>query len=144
MYPFYREFELIKPVCEYYSRQGYMLFHEVPIGFCRADIVAIKENMTTAVELKLTDKKKAIHQAKNYLYGADFVYLAFPLTKIHHILKTSHHILTKQGIGLLSVRETDCIVSVILKARQSQKKFASLTAYEITKNKKKKTKKTRY
>jgi hypothetical protein len=141
MYPFYREFELIKPVCDYFTTKGYRIFHEVSIGFCRADIVAIKENMVTAVELKLSDKKKAIVQAKNYQFGADFVYLAFPLTKIHQIIQTSQQLLIKEGIGLLSIHENDCSISVVIKAQQSQKKFASLTEQEITRNKKKKGRK---
>ena len=78
MYPFYHEFELIKPVVDYFRNLGDIVRREIRIGFCCADIVAFKDDTVTAVELKLHDWKKAIIQAKNYQLGADYVYLAFP------------------------------------------------------------------
>ena len=60
MYPFYQELELVKPVSDYFKKQGYTVRYEVRIGFCRADIVAFKNDYTTAVELKLSNWKKAI------------------------------------------------------------------------------------
>ncbi|MFO7678183.1 MAG: hypothetical protein R6V50_07380 [Thermoplasmatota archaeon] len=135
MHPFYREFELVKPVSDFFIKKGYTIFREIRIGFCRADIVAIKDNLVTAIELKLSDRKKAVIQAKNYQYGADFVYLAFPLLKIHAILRTSEHLLKKEGIGLLSIHEEECSVTEIIKAKRSAKKFASLTINEITQKK---------
>jgi len=79
MYPFYLELELVKPVSDYFKKQGYIVRYEVRIGYCRADILAFKNDETTAVELKLRDWKKAIIQAKNYKLGSDYVYLAIPL-----------------------------------------------------------------
>lgn len=55
MYLFYQESELIKPVSDYFKKQGYIVRYEVRIGFCRADIVAFKNDDITAVELKLSD-----------------------------------------------------------------------------------------
>jgi len=51
MYPFYLELELIKPVSDYFISKGCEVRREVRIGYCRADIVAFKDNITTAVEL---------------------------------------------------------------------------------------------
>ena len=123
MYPFYREFELDRPVSDYFKMQGFNVFKEIRIGFCRADIVAFKDDLVVAVELKLSDRKKAISQAKNYLLGSDFVYLAFPLQKTHNILRKSEHVLRKEGIGLLSVNERTCKVSKIIEAKQSKIKL---------------------
>jgi len=131
MHPFYREFELTKPVSDFFQNQGCTVVKEVKIGFCRADIVAFKDSEVIAVELKLSDRKKAIVQAKNYQLGADFVYLGFPLQKTHNILKKSEQTLKKEGIGLLSVNEKTCIVSKIIEARPSKKKFASLSLSQI-------------
>ena len=131
MHPFYREFELSKPVSDFFQNQGYTIVKEVRIGFCRADIVAFKDREVTAVELKLSDSKKAIVQAKNYQLGADFVYLAFPLQKTHSILRKSEQMLKNEGIGILSVNEKTCIVSKIIEAKPSKKKFASLSLSQI-------------
>ena len=86
MYPFYVELELIKPVSDYFKKQGYIIKHEIKIGYCRADLVAFKKNDVIAIELKLKDWKKALMQAKNYQLGADLVFLAVPLFRAYSIL----------------------------------------------------------
>ena len=133
MYPFYREFELDKPVSDYFKNQGFKVFREVRIGFCRADIVAFKDDLVVSVELKLSDRKKAVSQAKNYLLGSDFVYLAFPLQKTHNVLRKCEQELKSEGIGLLSVNEKTAKVSKIIDAKPSKRKFASFTLDEIYK-----------
>ena len=133
MDPFYLELELIKPVSDYFKHQGYHIREEVRIGFCRADLVAFKDNKTTAVELKLTDRKKAIVQALNYQIGADYVYLVFPLQKSYNVLRKSEHELRKHGIGLLVVNEASCKVSEVIKPNNSQRKFTSICLDEIDK-----------
>lgn len=133
MEPFYREFELTKPVSDYFFNQGFKIFNEVKIGYCRADLVAFKNNTATAIELKINDRKKAIIQAKNYQLASDYVYLAFPLMKSYSILRKSEHILKKEGIGLLIVNEETCKVSKIINPRLSKRKFTSITIQEIKK-----------
>ena len=140
MYPFYLEIELIKPVSDYLKNQGYKVYHEIQIGFCRADLVGFKKNRTVAVELKLSDWKKAIVQAKNYQFGADYVYLAFPLKKSFNVLKKTEHILKKEGIGFLVVEEKDCNVRKILDAKPSKKKICSITLEEFKRNQRKQCK----
>jgi hypothetical protein len=63
MYQFYQESDLFKPVSDYFKNQGYIFSCEVRIGFCRADIVAFKNDEVVGVELKVSDWKKAIVQA---------------------------------------------------------------------------------
>ena len=60
MYPFYLELELVKPVSDFFKKQGYKIRYEIRIGFCRADILAFKDETVVAIELKLRDWKKAI------------------------------------------------------------------------------------
>ena len=78
--------------------------------------------------------KKAIIQAKNYQLGSDFVYLAFPLQKIHNILRKAEFSLDKDGIGLLSINEKSSKVKVILNAKKSRRMIGRITLKEIYNN----------
>ncbi|KYK23532.1 hypothetical protein AYK21_02415 [Thermoplasmatales archaeon SG8-52-2] len=128
-----QESELFKPVSDYFKNKGYKVRYEIKIGFCRADIVAFKENKTTAVELKLYDWKKAIIQAKNYQLGSNYVYIAIPLSKVYNILRKAEHSLRKEGIGLLIVNEKSHIVKRYINARLSKKQFGEISLDKINK-----------
>jgi hypothetical protein len=143
MDPFYREFELIKPVSDYFTRQGYHVLEEVPIGYCRADLVAFKDDIVIAVELKLQYSQKAMIQVKNYQLAADFVYLAIPLMKSFSMLRKKEHVLRKEGIGVLLVNEETCAVEKFIDAQQSTRKFASLTMREVQIRRNQRTKRFR-
>jgi hypothetical protein len=143
MDPFYREFELIKPVSDYFTRQGYHVLEEVPIGYCRADLVAFKNDIVIAVELKLQYSQKAMIQVKNYQLAADFVYLAIPLMKSFSMLRKKEHLLRKEGIGVLLVNEETCAVEKFIDAQQSTRKFASLTMQEVQIRRNQRTKRFR-
>ena len=136
MYPFYLELELFKPVYDYFARQGYSIKREIIIGYYKADIVAFKNGMVTAVELKLQDWKKAIIQAKNYQFGANYVYVAFPLMKTYNILRKAEFNLKKNGIGLLIVNEKTSKVCKIIEAKRSKKNIGTLTFEEVYKRNK--------
>lgn len=138
MYPFYMELELVKPVSDFLKKQDYRVYHEIRIGYCRADLVGFKNDSVVAVELKLSDWKKAIIQAKNYQFGADYVYLAFPLNKSFNVLRKAEHILKKEGIGLLVIEEENCEVRKIIEASETNKKLCSITISEIKRNYKRK------
>jgi len=144
MIPFYREFELLKPVSDYFTAQGYTVAYEVTIGFCRADLVAFKDNVTTAVELKLHDWKKAVVQAKNYQLGADYVYLAFPLFNAYSLLRKAESILRKEGIGLLVANEDTCEIRPIIEAAPSQRKLSAITLREVHHQRRKNHRKMRF
>jgi hypothetical protein len=131
MHPFYREFELIHPITDYFTAQGYTVVEEVPLGYCRADLVAFKENRVTAVELKLQYSAKAMIQAKNYQLAADHVYLAIPFMKSSSLLRRKEPLFRKEGIGVLTVNEETCSVEKIIDAQQSKRKLSSLTIQEI-------------
>ena len=133
MYPFYLELELIKPVSDYFKKHGYKVRYEVKIGFCRADIVAFKGEKVIAVELKISDWKKAIIQAKNYQLGCDYVYLAVPLLRVYNILRKAEVLLKKDGIGLLVINEKTCEVSKIINAKRSNKQLGKISLDKIDK-----------
>lgn len=134
MYPFYLESELVKPVSDYFKKQGYIVRYEVKIGFCRADIVALKDDETTSVELKLRDWKKAIVQAKNYQLGSDYVYLAIPLLRVYNVLRKAEYYLKKEGIGLLVINEKTCNVRKIIDATHSNKQMGKTSLDVIDRN----------
>jgi hypothetical protein len=131
MYPFYQEQELIKPVVDYFRTKGWIVKREIQIGFCRADVVAFKKKTVTAVELKLTDWKKALIQAKNYQLGADYVYLAVPLMNSYTIMRKAEPTLHKEGIGVLTVNEQTTKVCPLLSAQLSQRNMGSITLEEV-------------
>lgn len=134
MYPFYQESELIKPVSDYFKKQGYIVRYEVRIGFCRADIVAFKNDNITAVELKLRDWKKAIIQMKNYQLGSNYVYLAIPLWRVYNVLRKAEYYLKKEGIGLLIVNEKTFDVRRFIDAKRSKIQIGATSLDIINKN----------
>lgn len=140
MYPFYLELELTKPVSDYFRKKGYAIKNEVNIGYCRADLVAFKEGEVVAIELKLSDWKKGLIQAKNYQLGADYVYLAVPLFKSYSFLRKAEYYMKKEGIGFLIVKEKNCEVRKIINAKPSKRKIANVKLRKINLNKKYKRK----
>jgi hypothetical protein len=130
MYPFYLEIELINPIITFLKNKGYDVKKEVRIGYCRADIVGYKKNVVVAVELKLNNWKKAIVQAKNYQLGSDFVYIAFPLKKIHNIIRKAELKLKNEGIGLLAINEKTSKVNIIIKSKKSKKMMGRISLSE--------------
>lgn len=126
MYPFYYEFELIKPVEIFLKNKGYKVRKEVRIGYCIADLVGFKDKSVVSVELKLNNWKKALIQAKNYQLGSDYVYVAFPLQKTFNILNKAKYILISEGIGLLSINEKTNKTKIIIKAKKSKKMFGRI------------------
>ena len=138
MYPFYLELELFKPVYNYFKNQGYVVKREVKIGYCRADIVAFKDDIVIAVELKLQNWKKAIIQAKNYQLGADYVYVAFLLMKSYSVLRKAEFNLKSSGIGFLIINDKTLKVCKIIEARKSNRKIGTMTLDSVNKIYKKK------
>jgi hypothetical protein len=131
MYPFYLEMELTKPVIDYFKNEGYKVRREIKIGFFHADLVAFKNDTVTAVELKLRDWKKAIIQAKNYQFGADYVYIAIPMMKSFNTLRKAQFKFEQEGIGIIIINEKSCKVSIIINAKKSEKKIGTVSLNDI-------------
>ena len=126
MDPFYREHELIYPITCFLQEKGFHVRQEIQIGFCRADLVGFKHNCVIAVELKLQNWKKAVIQTKNYVLGADYVYIAVPLMRSYTILRKAETLLKKEGIGLLTVNEKTCAVHVLIEAKKQYRTFGRI------------------
>ena len=131
------EHELIHPVYTHFAPSAEIIFFEVPIGFCRADMIIFQKDKTSiAIELKLADWKKSLIQAQNYQLAADYVYLAFPFSKCELVLKRAKNKLQQKGIGLLSINEETKNVNVLLTAKKSRVLFGRLSKKEIINRKK--------
>jgi hypothetical protein len=140
IHPFYREWELKKPVSEYFRGEGYIVKKEIKIGYCRADLVAFRNGETVAIELKLAGWKKAITQARNYQLGADYVYIASPLMKVDIFLRKAKIFMKKEGIGLLAINEKTCNVIRIIEAKKSKKILGKITLGELKRHQNRKPK----
>ncbi|MBU0498106.1 MAG: hypothetical protein KKC68_00200 [Candidatus Thermoplasmatota archaeon] len=135
--PYYYELELIHPMEQYLTIKGYIVQHEVKIGFCRADLVGFKKNEVLAVELKLKEWNKALIQARNYQLGADYVYIGIPLLRAGSLLRKKQTILESEGIGVYTINEKSGAVHQLLPAQPSSKKFGTLELKPRTHHRKK-------
>jgi hypothetical protein len=118
------EYELFLPIKTLLKRQGFHVQGEVQ----SLDILAIKDNETIAVELKLAVNLKLIYQAVDRLKIADYVYVALP----HQVIQAQQQyhqyflgLLRKLEIGLISVQGDQAFVVLEAKSflpEQSQKR----------------------
>lgn len=72
-----KEIKLKLPVARYFSKQGYDIFEEVPIGKSRADLLAFRSSETVAIEVKskMEALKIALEQLPDYRMGVNKCYL---------------------------------------------------------------------
>jgi hypothetical protein len=110
---FSRESELLDPVARFAKQLGFRLqTAELPFYEYRIDLYGFSQrsNTTIAIELKLTDWRRALEQAMLYQLCSDFVYIAMPESSARRVNTTE---LQQNGVGLLSVvnpRTCSCIV----------------------------------
>lgn len=107
---FFKESQLLEPVAKFAKRQGFRLqFKEMPFYEYRIDLYGFsaKDDLTIAIELKLTDWKRALEQALLYQLCSDFVYIAMPECSASRVDKTE---LRNNRIGLISVAKSgECL-----------------------------------
>lgn len=90
-------------VCKaYWQRLGYYVVEEVPIYVKIADLFCIDAVTGTrvAVEVKVSDWRSALQQARAYQFGAHFVYIALPAAVASAV---AVDLLERDGIGLLVI-----------------------------------------
>ncbi|MBM7866989.1 hypothetical protein GTO89_05065 [Heliobacterium gestii] len=112
-----KEIDLIAPVVKSFSDRGYRAYAEVKLSSRWIDVYLINENTfeTIAIELKLTNWKKAYQQAKVYPLVADYVYIGMPEKYVHRALDNID-LFKKLGVGILSVSQE---VIEVLEPQQS-------------------------
>jgi hypothetical protein len=100
---FSKEAELYNPVSRFFRTKGFKLqLPEMPFYEYRIDMYSFskKTDSTVAVELKLTDWRRALEQAMVYQLCADLVYVAMPTRITNKIDKLAF---SSQGVGLIGV-----------------------------------------
>jgi len=102
---FRRESCLAKPVLAYLRRRGFPdLATELPFYEHRIDVYGYsrRRDLSIAVELKLTQWRRAFHQALLYQLCADIAFLAMP----HRMgMRIDLGLLEANGIGLIAVAD---------------------------------------
>jgi len=102
--PLVSESRLYQPVKRYLDGR-FIIGKEVKIGSKIVDVFAISRDKgeCVAVELKVSDWKKALRQAATYQVFADFCYVALHHSATARAMK--HEAIFKElGVGLLSVK----------------------------------------
>jgi hypothetical protein len=97
------EASLLAPVSRFVRGRGFdKQREEVRFYEYRIDLYgyAMRSDLTVAIELKLTDWKKAVQQALVYQLCADKVYVAMPQESC---LKADRRVLEQFGIGLIGI-----------------------------------------
>jgi hypothetical protein len=116
------ESELLEPVSAFLRDRGCEFLVPELMFFDRGiDVYGIcggRTKTSYAVELKLTDWRKALKQAAIYQLCSDFCYVALPSRTIACV---DPEPFKESGVGLLSVRE-DNSVTIIFEASKSREK----------------------
>ena len=113
-----REEELRQPVHEFLENRKYSVFDEIPLFSRKIDIIAKRRAEIIAVELKLQNWRKAIHQAYHNQRVANYSYIALPETIRSRANRIIFREIFNYGIGLLSVDGT--VIQIIPPERSSR------------------------
>jgi hypothetical protein len=103
---FSKEAQLYDPVARFLRNQGFRLqLPEVPFYEYRIDLYSFckKTDITVAVELKLTDWRRAFEQALLYQLCSDLVYVAMPERSANRVVREDF---VENGIGLIAVQDS--------------------------------------
>lgn len=103
-----RERDLYAPVRDWLASRGYTIHVEV----FEADVVAVKDGLITAIELKTSQTDGLCVQVNRRCQWADYVYAAVPSNRIRATSQFKGH-----GIGLLAVDPTSGSVRERLKPK---------------------------
>lgn len=126
-----RESDLYPPIKQYLEGQGY----EVKAEVAAADVVAVRgDEAPVIVELKTGFSLSLFHQATERQALSDSVYVAVPGRsgiRFRRALKRNLTLCRRLGLGLITIRERDSLVTVHLdpapyRPRPSQRKRARL------------------
>lgn len=118
-----KEQDLFVPVCSFVRRKGFTLQRgEMPFFEYRIDIYGYSQvaRSTIAVELKLTNWKRALEQALVYQLCSDYVYIAVPFSTAENVSKAT---LEEHGIGLIGVGSNGCRLLVAARKSREVRKY---------------------
>ena len=102
-----KEYKLSDPVREYFEKQGYAVYKEIPIAGSKIDLVARKGNFLIGIELKTSLTRQLIHQCIRHQCNCDIFYAAVPVNPISKNID----ICKKYSIGIIRISdETEIII----------------------------------
>lgn len=113
----YREYKLYEPIKIFFESQGFSIYPEIPLLYSCIDIVAIKDNIIIAIEMKMSLSKKVIRQAWTHNIFADYTYVAIP-TNPRNPEKC-----IKRKIGIIQVKND--IAKILYKAPKNDKFYGN-------------------
>ena len=102
---FFKESQLLPAVARFAELKGFGLQAvELPFYEYRIDLYGYspKKNATMAIELKLSDWRRALHQTLLYQLCSDLVYIAMPERSAQRVEVSE---LRQNGVGLIAVSE---------------------------------------
>ena len=103
--PFQLESDLLEPVSTWLQAAGFDVFDEVPILRHRADLVGLRGDGVTAIEMKLSKWDQALRQAIAYQLAADWAWVAMPLSSASRAYRQRWRF-EAERVGLLVVDES--------------------------------------
>jgi len=107
------------------EERGYSCFRNISIGGKFPDVLAVKNNTITTIEIKKRafEITNAIGQCIHYLQKANMVYIAFPSKEIDLIPSETKETLKTYNIGLVTGIPT---VNIIIESKKTPKNNSSL------------------
>ncbi len=107
------ENDLREPIVKWLEGKGLSAVSEFHICHRIPDVMGVRDGIVkVAVELKLSDWKRALNQASVYRFIAERSYVAMPSTKQRIVLRNISAF-RELGIGALMVREDDSVLELI-------------------------------
>lgn len=103
-----KESDLYKPLKKHLENMGYTVYGEVK----SCDVVAVKDDETIVVEMKLALNLTAIYQALDRQKITEKVYIAVqkPKNKSHRQIQKAKKLLSRLGIGFITIKLPDEVV----------------------------------
>jgi len=100
------EADLAKVVVEWLREMHWTVYQEVRISYgdCRADIVAVQNNLLWTIEVKKCLSLDLLDQAYGWVPLSHYVSVAIPKRRRGIIQGVAHHILKEFGIGLIQIK----------------------------------------
>jgi hypothetical protein len=107
--PLASEEEMRIPIRDWLSQKGLLPVDELPIAGKIPDIVGIENGrISVAIEMKLTNWRRALYQATLYTMFADRSYIAMPENK-KELLSRNLQDIRKWGVDVLIVAENNSV-----------------------------------
>ena len=114
-----RECKLYEPIKLFFESQGFSVYPEIPLLYSCIDIVAIKDNIIIAIEMKMSLSKKVVQQAWTHKIFSNYVYVAIPTNPKNSSISKC----IKYNLGIIRVKND--IVKILKEAPKNDKFYGN-------------------